>query len=191
MPTAPIPVARRLVPETQAQVETEGFTRVREQLPAGLPHTIAGGEGLQLVLVVPTGLAVTWRDSDPTAVVTDSAPEHAAHDPAAATPLPRPPARLILRDGAGVLEAVALAANRRLWLPDTGRSDTGVRIELIVLGWDIRAGSLRGPGDVGSWIELAWRIADRAADEFSPPGVSSDVLERQPKEKPAPMEVLA
>jgi hypothetical protein len=63
-------------------------------------------------------------------------------------------------------------------VPDAGRAGTGIRIELVVLGWQIRAGSLRGPGDFGSRIELAWRIADRAADEFSPPPVSARVLER-------------
>lgn len=188
MPLAPIPVSRYLVPDAPPQPEAAGFTRIRQSIPAGLPLVIPLGEGLRLVLVVPTGLATTWRDADPTAVVTQSAPEQGAHDPQAPAPLPRVPGRLMLLAQGDVLESVALAAARRARLPDTGRSDIGVRIELIVLGWEIRAGSLRGPGDVGSWIEIAWRRADQAADEFSAPPVSPDVLERQPKEKPTPME---
>jgi hypothetical protein len=191
MPTAPAPIARYLVPDVPPQVETDArFTRVRERVPAGVPHVIALAEGLRLVLVVPTGLAAAWRDADPVAVVTESASEHAAHDAAAATPPPRVPARLVLQDAREVLASVPLVAHRRLWLPDSGGSDHGVRIELVVLGWDIRAGSLRGPGDVGSWIEIAWRIADRASAEFSAPRVSPDVLERLPKKKPPAMEVL-
>jgi hypothetical protein len=186
MPTAPIPIARELVPGSPPHPELDGFTRLRESMPAGLPHAIALAEGLRLVLVVPSGLAVTWRDSDPTALVTQSAPELDAHDTAAPAPPAHVPVRLVLLGDGGVLESVALAAGRRLWLPDTG-TDAGVRIEVVVLGWDIRAGSLRGPGDVGSWIELAWRIADRAADEFAAPRVSADVLERQPEDEPAPM----
>jgi hypothetical protein len=182
---APIPIARELVPGTAPHPELDGLTRLRESMPAGLPHAISL-EGLRLVLVVPTGLALTWRAADPTAVVTQSAPELDAHDPAAPAAAPRVPARLILLGDGDVLESVALAAGRRLWLPDTG-SAAGVRIDLVVLGWDIRAGSLRGPGDVGSWIEFAWRVADRAADEFAAPRVSADVLERQPDEEPAPI----
>lgn len=184
MPTAPAPIARYLVPDVAPRVDENGFVRIRERVPAGIPHAIALAEGLRLIVVVPTGLAATWRDADPAAVVTESAPEHAALDPQGPAAPARTAARLILRDATGVLASVPLAAYRRLSLPDTGRSDTGVRIEMIVLGWEIRAGSLRGPGDVGSWIEIAWRVADRAADEFSPPFVSPRVLERQPEEEP-------
>jgi hypothetical protein len=187
MPTAPAPIQRYLVPPAPPQVEEAGFLRVRERVPAGIPHAVALAEGLRLVLVVPTGLAATWRDADPAAVVSESAPEHAAHDPQAAPAPVRAPARLILQDGASVLASVPLVAHRRVWLPDSGRSESGVRIELIVLGWDIRAGSLRGPGEVGSWLEIAWRLADRAADEFSAPPVSPKVLERQPEPAEPPM----
>jgi hypothetical protein len=185
MTSAPAPIARYLVPEPSTQAELEGLTRVHERLPAGVPHAMALGEGLRLVLVVPTGLAATWRDADPAAVVTESASEQAAYDFLGPPRPPSAPARLVLQGQDGVLASVPLTARRRRFLPDTGSADTGVRIELVVIGWDIRAGSLVGPGDVGSWIEFAWRIAHRAADEFSPPRVSDDVLARQPKEGPA------
>jgi len=159
-------IARHLVPSVAPAVP-DGFERLPTALVAGLPHSIALAQDLTLLLVVPTGLATRWRDADPAAVVTASDPEPAAG------PAGRAPARLLLRGSDGVLASVPLVAGLRRTLPD-GQA----RVELLILGWEIRAGSLRDPGDVGSRIELAWRPADRAGDTFSPPPISSRVLER-------------
>jgi hypothetical protein len=75
---------------------------------------------------------------------------------------------------------VPLVVGRRRLLPDGGRHEHPMRIELAVLGWDIRAGSLRGPGDFGSRIRLAWRSADRSVELFSTPPVVPHILPRLP-----------
>jgi hypothetical protein len=175
-------IARRLVPPG-APAAPEGFQRLEERMVAGLPHVIALSEDLRLVVVVPSGLAATWRDADPTAIVSESAPEVADSDPQVAVePVgssARAPARVfVIETTGGVLASVPLVAGLRRRLPDS--AEAGVRIELAVIGWQIRAGSLRGPGDFGSRVELAWHAADRAADEFSAPVISERVLERLP-----------
>jgi hypothetical protein len=51
-------------------------------------------------------------------------------------------------------------------------------VELAILDWEVRAGSMRGAGDFGSFIELAWRRADQAVDTFRPAPVHRRVAER-------------
>jgi hypothetical protein len=182
--TAPaFPIARLLVPPAAPAAVAAGLERFEAIIAGGLPHVIALAEGLSLVLAVPSGLARTWAEEDPSTVVSDSGPELADHDPSAPAPpvgAPvRAPARLFLRSGTDLLAVVPLVAGRRWLLPDGGDPD-GVRIELAVLSWRIHAGTLRGTGDFGSRLELAWRPATRAADTFSPPPISARVLARQP-----------
>lgn len=40
-------------------------------------------------------------------------------------------------------------------------------LELAITGWDIRAGTVRGPGDFGSWFEVAWAPAPGPDEVFS------------------------
>jgi len=96
--------------------------------------------------------------------------------------LERAPVHLILRGAGEQLASVPLVAGMRRRLPDSGGAEQGVRIELIVTAWDIRAGSLRGQGDFGSRVELAWRRADRASDEFAAPVPGERVLARLPQD---------
>jgi hypothetical protein len=40
-------------------------------------------------------------------------------------------------------------------------------IDLYVADWLLHAGCMRGPGDYGSFVEVAWRRVDRGANAFS------------------------
>jgi hypothetical protein len=175
MSRPPFPIERLLVP---AAVEgPSGFTKVEQRLVAGLPATIALSGELSLVLTIPTGLANTLRDIDPHAVVTQSFVQTIAL-PAGPrgeiAAVDRTPARLMLVRSGVQLGSVPLVAGLRLRLPTIG----SVVVELIVLGWEIRAGSLRGAGDFGSSIRFVWRRADSALDRFLPPPISPNILSR-------------
>jgi hypothetical protein len=159
----PFPIVRELVPPVTAGTP-EGFTTINEPLTAGVPHAISLDRELRVVLVVATGLARAWRDADPAAVAFSSDDEYTAVVPGGDL-LARPRAALLIRSGTAVLATVPLVAGVRHRIP---RAEGGVVAELIVVRWQLRAGSLRGPGDVGSRIELAWRRVDRAADSFAP-----------------------
>ena len=54
----------------------------------------------------------------------------------------------------------------------------GARIDLLIRSWDLRAGSMRGAGDFGSRIDVAWRRADRGSDAFAPPPLNQTVVDR-------------
>jgi len=174
---APIPVDRLLVPEGKP-VAPEGFSSVDQPMVNGLPHVIALGEGLSLAVVVPSGLATVWRDADPTVVVSSSDDEILPASDGADAETPRAPARLLLRIAGSVVSSMPLAAGLRRTLPDGGDTVSGVRVSVVVLSWDIRAGSLRGPGDFGSRIALATRRADQAGDTFETPRIHPHLVAR-------------
>jgi hypothetical protein len=144
---------------------------VDERLVLGVPHPIALEAGLSLLVVVPTGLATTWRDAPDTAVVTTSRPQAVPTRTGKeylGVAVPHAPARVVLRlapgsgstvAGTGIAGAVPLVLGTRVVLPE-GDPVPGPRIQLLVRDWEIRAGSLRGPGDVGSFVRLAWRRVD-------------------------------
>jgi hypothetical protein len=168
MPIPPIPVNRYLVPPVQPSTP-DGFTAVSQTLAAGLPQTITLTDDLTLTLVVPNGLAHAWRDADPAAPISESGSEIR---PFAPTPLEigstrRPPARVLLRRTGTTLASVPLVAGLHRFIPDHGDPGEGVAVELAIISWQLHAGILRGPGDFGSRIELAWRRADLGSDFFS------------------------
>ena len=147
----------------------------------GLPHTIQLDQDLRLILFVPTGLATVWRDADPTTVVTQSAGELSPSTVVTNSAIgdaTRAPARVALQISGTIVASVPLAAGLRRTLPDSGNADIGSRVELAILSWDIRAGSLRGSGDFGSRLTLAWRRADKAVERFLTPTVSSQLVAR-------------
>ncbi len=163
----PHAVLRELVPEAPLATPPAGHELVESRLVGGVPSAVQVGP-LALVLLLPSGLARTWREAAPGRVVSDAAWERAPHlalaDAPVATPV-RPPFRLVARDGAVTTAVVPLVAGRRQRLPDA--SGGGV-LDLALLGWTIRAGTLQGPGDVGSRLRLAWRPAAQAPAEFAP-----------------------
>lgn len=179
-----IPISEYLVPNVSPTAPADA-QRVRQSLVRGLPHRIVLERDLALLLVVGTGLATAWRDAPPDALVGASAPEarpQSPHEPRAIGALERPLARLLLVRGQAPLAAIPLALGLHRATPDHGGDgpDERTRIALWVLGWDIRAGNLRGPGDVGGFIDVAWRVADRASATFSQPAVHPAVAERNP-----------
>ena len=176
MPILPIPVQGYLVPEQKLLVP-EGFTPVDEPILNGLPHTIQLGEDTTLVVVIPTGLAATWRDIDPTTVVSSSADERQRFNPAESTSAAmRASARILMRVGGRTVASLPLVAKLLRTIPGDG--ERGVQIELLIVSWDLRAGNLRGPGDFGSRIVLATRRADQANDQFSTPPVNQYLIPR-------------
>jgi hypothetical protein len=142
---------------------------VDEPLVDGLPHRVALGSDFTAVLAVPSGLALTWRDADPTEPVTSSS---TGLLPVAARLVESPGvggllARLfILRDDS-VLGALPLVLGVRAGVPDDGAGAPGVQLEVIVLSWDMRAGSMRGQGDFGARFSFAWRRLTPAPDLFN------------------------
>jgi hypothetical protein len=162
------PIARLLVPDTGPPTLPAGFTAVRQALTGGLPHRIELGHGTHAMLVLPTGLARQWLDADPLDLVSTS-DDDLSSDPS--RPSERPPLRLIVRRGGEILATVPLAAGLRR----ACRS-----VELVVLSWHVCAGTVRGPGDYGSVVELGWRAADTPVDIFGPPVPHRAVLRRLP-----------
>jgi hypothetical protein len=149
--------------------------RRTELLVAGLPQTIVLDADVSLALALPNGLAAQWLAADPLAVVSSSLPELEPHTPGGA--VARPPLRLLLLVRSAPVAAVPLVAGLRRVLPDDGGA-AGVRIELEIVAWEVRAGTLRSAGDFGSFVELAWRRADSAAQRFEPPALNPMLLRR-------------
>lgn len=169
MTLPPIPINRYLVPVEPPPLPP-GSEIVDHALLNGLPHELALGAGATALLIAPSGVAITWRDADPTVVISAGGDSFRPNDPAQAAldPLTRPPARLLVRRSDGsLLGALPLVAQVPFALP-LGEAETGPGLELILLFWDVRAGNLRGPGDFGGRIRLAWRRIDQAAASFAP-----------------------
>lgn len=169
------PIAHRLVPSAPEPLAPD-FVRLTEPLTAGLPQTIPLDRELSLVLTLPNGLARTWKEADPAQTVSSSAAELG---PAPDSPPPggdpiEAPLRLLVLVTGEVVASVPLVAGLRRAVPDGG----GSLAELVVLGWDVRAGSLRAPGDAVSRIDLAWRRVDRPSGTFEPPPLHPGVAAR-------------
>ncbi|MFI5924636.1 hypothetical protein ACIA3K_01520 [Micromonospora sp. NPDC051543] len=184
----PFPIDRYLLPETPIEVP-DGFTEVRQGLTAGLPHRLELGAGVHAVLILPTGLARQWLSTDPLAVVSSSADDLAPRPAPTATSRPpalvgRVPLRLVVRQGTRILGSVPLATGLRRVCPDAGTpaaaGGTPVAVEVLVLAWLLHAGTVRGSGDYGSYLTVAWRPADRAVDQFGPPPINEFVWRRRP-----------
>jgi len=176
MPLPPIPVDRELVPDGPQPVPDE-LARSRQPLVRGVPFSWPLDLELNLVLFVPTGTAVLWRDADPTATVCDSEIETAPNLPGAPEALPRAPARLLLRRAQDVMATVPLVSGLWRRLPD-GAGDAAI-VELYVVGFRIAAGTLRGAGDYGSFVEVAWRRSAAGSATFTVPPIDPRVALRQ------------
>lgn len=180
MKTLPIPVQRYLVP-AQKPTTPDGFTQVDVRILTGLPYPIPLTGDLQLIVVLPTGLAVPWRDADATAIVSRS---EAELSPAIPQPefimgdVTRAPFRLVVQQSRRIIGVVPLVAGLRRVVPDSGSNNLGGQIELVILEWDVRAGSVRGAGDFGSRLSFAWRRANQATNQFSPPPINPMLMSR-------------
>jgi hypothetical protein len=179
----PIPVDRYLVP-AQREALPDGFTRLQVALVRGVPFQLALDRELTLTLFVPIGRANVWRDADAAQLVATSATDRAPNDPAAESSvdvLARMPARLVLQANGAILAAAPLVSGLRRTIPDDGDAANGTRIELRILGWELRAGSVRDAGDTGSTLDIAWRRIDQAADTFVQPLLDPRIAARMPK----------
>jgi hypothetical protein len=170
--------SRYLVPDAPV-IAPEGFTRIDSTIQRGLPHELPLAGDLRLLVIVPSGMAKPWRDADPSAIVTSSAPDRAPAPVAKQSQfgdLSRPPARLLLQSANQTVAAVPLVAGLSCFLPEA--SATGISVEVLTLDWDIRAGTLVGAGNFGSRISIAWRMARLAVTQFSEPPPNPIVIAR-------------
>lgn len=151
-----------LLPEAVTVPADSSLARV--PLTGGLPARLDLLTGVYAMLVLPTGVARQWWDADPADVVSTAADDRAPYRPGRP---PRPPLRLLVLRGTEVLGSVPLAVGLRRTCPDSGARRAAV--EVTVVDWLVLAGTVRGPGDYGSFLTLAWRAADAGADAFDVP----------------------
>jgi hypothetical protein len=182
----PIPVERILVPAGTPSVP-DGFVRQQHSLLRGVPADIVLDAQTTLTVVVPTGLATLWRDAEASQLVCSSdqgyAPVAPLANPRAAvipTVCSHVPARILVRFSRKTVAVVPLVAGGRHAVAGGGNPDSGLRVEFIVMGWALYAGSIRGVGDFGSYVDLAWRRCDAGQSTFHIPPLDPRVAARLP-----------
>ncbi len=177
-----LPATRLLVP-ADAPAPGADFQLVQSSLVSGLPHYIDLSKTLRLKITLPTGLLQHWLDADPSALVATSDDET---QPRAATftdeigAVARPALRLALLQGGAPLSTLPFALDTPRTTPDAGGAAQGAAAEIVLLSWNIHAGTVRGSGDFGSTIQLAWRVADLGASDFGPPVINEFLWRRLP-----------
>jgi len=174
------PVAIRFLTPDVSTLPPEGFTKIEERLTNGLPHSITLTGDRRLLLIVPNGVPALWRDSDPAAVVSSSVDERKPKAQVLSLSigdLSRPPALLLYQVNRTTIASAPLVAGIAQRIP---QSEDPAAVEVMVLDWEIRAGTLRGPGEFGSRIVLGWRAADVGVDRFSEPPLNPVFVQRQP-----------
>lgn len=173
------PIHENLVPELERSVP-EGFNLLESTLVQGLPHRIVIAGEADVVLVVPTGEANRWRQADPRATLSTGAAQQISIESlpsSAGLALDRVPARLLVRRASKVVAVLPLTAGlqqRIVLLP----GDSGELLDLRILDWDLRAGHLRGSGDYGGFIHLAWKRSEKALTHYSTPPINPYLLPR-------------
>lgn len=180
----PLPLSNLLV-EPPVIAVPEGFEPVARVIDAGLPLNVPLGSGYEVLMVMPTGLARQWIEARGGDLVASSEDELRPHDPGApsSSSFARAPLRWLVKRGGRIIAAIPFSVGAVRRVADGGAAGQGVALEIVALRWSLHAGSMRGAGDFGSQIEFAWRIADRAVDQFGAPLVSRRVLERKPPEQ--------
>ena len=173
----PIPMAGHLVPPAQPAAPA-GFSELLVQLVNGLPHTVRLTAEWSLVVAVPTGLARSLRTEDPSALVGSSAGQRVPRS-RDAEPDRLAPARLFLKQGRSFTASMPLTVGLLQRWPLDGVRPAGP--DLVLLGWELRAGTLVGPGDFGSWLRLAFRDPSTIA-EFEAPATHPELKKRLPPE---------
>jgi hypothetical protein len=173
-------VSRILVPEVKPAAPA-GFTRVDDPMQRGLPHAVNLTADRRLLIVVPAGMATFWRDAAAGLPVSTAAGDYGARDLGADPPrdyVAQAPVTALFQVANQTVAAAPFKAGARLILPSSGQAPAA--IELVLLDWAIYAGTLRGAGDFGSFVSLAWRNADAGVDQFSAPPLNPVFVARQP-----------
>lgn len=174
MTTPLFPIERELVPASAPSLR--GATAETQRLVKGLPESLSLDTEISLVVALPTGLATTWRDADPAAVVSSSDAELSAASPAPQTPVgdvARAPVRLFVMQNGNPIASVPLAAGLHRLV-----GEDGATLELRIVAWHIHAGNLLGSGDLGSFLQLEWRRVGTASSEFATPPLDPHVAQR-------------
>ncbi len=153
-----LPVIAALTPDV-AQAAPAGFTHIDSAIRGGLPHVVAIAPRWRALLTLPTGSARAWLDLPPGTPVTNGAP------------------RLRFQRDNVTVAVVPLVLGPVLEIVADGGS---VPLTVCVLGWSLRAGDLRGPGDYGSSLSLAVSVADRGTNAFGPLPPSDFVIRLLP-----------
>lgn len=173
MPAPPIPVDRYLTP-ADPPAAPDGFVTLAQKIMTGIPQPITLDADFTAVLAVPTGLGGEWPQADPAAVVSASTVQTDPCDPAANPSVSAPvcdversTARLLIQRGGTNVASIPLTAGVTFSVPADGGTAAG-RLEVSVVSWDLRAGSMIGPGDYGSTLTLAWRRNDTGVQTFGP-----------------------
>jgi hypothetical protein len=174
-------VLSHLTPEAPAQVP-EGAKLVESTILGGLPHRVALGSVFALTMTLPNGMAKRWLDLDPAMVVSDSQEltrpgQDGGIWPGNHTVL-RP--SITLLNGARRAAMIpAVVGVPMVFCGDRDDSDR-IQVEVTVLSWLIHAGTVRGAGDYGSRISVAWRPADQGSEAFEVPPVHPYLQRRLP-----------
>ncbi|HEY3499613.1 MAG TPA: hypothetical protein VGK73_33210 [Polyangiaceae bacterium] len=175
----PFPVARYLVPARTNEVP-ESFTVLESSLGGGLPHKVDLSSGLSLSIALATGLADAFRRLPLDTVVSSSEPELAPFaeldDWASVDPVARCSLLIAVREQGAVVGTWPLVAGVTRVL------GSAVPLELVVVGWTLRAGNIVGSGEFGSWLALAYRRLDRGIARFSQPPPHPHVLPKLVRE---------
>jgi hypothetical protein len=175
VPLPPIPVDRVLTPQPDP-LPGSGYTMLDVAVTA-VPQRIPLFGTVAVVVLVPTGEALSWLQADPAEPASSSDPGWAPA-PAAGAPAPSPPARLVLLDAAQTLGTLPLAAGARAVLPWDGDPGRGALVDIVVLTWQLTAAAVVGAADTGSRLRLGWRRADLAPSQFRAPDANPKVLLR-------------
>lgn len=176
------PAARLLVPPAPPKL-ADGFVSLQSPVVNGLPHVVDLPNNIRLTVTLPTGLLPHWLDADPAELVAASDDE-AAPRPAElldqTDTAARPALRLSARQSGRALGTMPFALQAARLLRDDGDAAAGAAIEVILLGWALHAGTVRGQGDFGSSISLAWRRVNLAVEIFGPPVINPFLVHRLP-----------
>jgi hypothetical protein len=177
-------VPATLVPARGPATAPPGATLVEQRLRNGIPALFPLTPRCTLALALPSGLAVTWRDADPTALVSAGRFERGQPPedgwPSQLATTSRPPLLLVLLDTSG--RGADGAAARRPVAATVAAAGVprrlGTEVAVTVLDWELHAGTVVGAGDHGSWVRFAWRDVNADPGSFDAPPIHPRVRAR-------------
>ncbi len=173
------PIEEYLTPIQKPGVDEE-FTLIEEKLQHGLPHQIRLDSGINLIVVIPSGTANRWRNTDPKTLLCSSYNERQPQldsETFYESSFERVPARILVRQQRAIRGVLPLCSGLQRTIDTTGNG-TGMLLELKIISWNIHIGIMRDRSDYGSTLKLAWRRVDQAVEKYSTPPVNPYILPR-------------